>query len=390
MRTKIVRVQKRIRLSLLPVLLIVASASGCYIHSEEREELAKDIQTRYGSIAPAGLEVLESLDKDVERLLASRKADFDLLRETSALEIVDLNWDEAIEKANGINKELFLAWDSVRGEQQSENDIRTELEKRIAAFDERLAVMNKAIAKIENQKTTGERLTDSRNLIREITSSLHTILPAGGGRTPLDARLSAAIGDINTYLGSLHSERDKTEQTFSLILEGLRMGRDIVSLEQEVQQQELNYHERRLSLLGAKAQLAHQYRDAHDIATVFWPYSGHGSIQSTIADLASRAEAGDKQAAQDLRNILSRLGTLQTLRITTKAQIKEIDLRLEVEKYRKTRLLDATYERQRMALISYGLQGVVRYSQGGFRKEDVNRLMNIVQMIAQIVIAVKL
>jgi hypothetical protein len=382
--------QKRICL-LLVILSAALSNAGCYMHSDEREALAKDVQSRYASVLPAGSEALESLDKDLEQLLASKRADFEVLKETAAIELVDLTWGELISRTDSLNKRLFQTSVKIANGKREDADAAAALKTKIDAFDDKLGVMDKAIGEIENKKTLQERLDQSKDVIKQVTTALTTLLPPPGtsAASPVDARLSQALGDINQYLGTLNTKRDKTEKTYSLILEALRLGRDVTALEQESLQQELSFHQRRIGFFVAEERLVKQIEQVPVMLDVFIKYGRNEHIQKRIELLSREGESGQTESARKLRNILEQLGSLQALRITTESHIREIDLRLEVEKYRNARLLDAIYERQRMSLISYGLEGVVRYSQGGLRAQDIARLTNIAQMIAQIVIAVR-
>jgi hypothetical protein len=375
----------------LPLLILSAALSnvGCYMHSDEREELAKDIQSRYRSVMPAGLEALESLDKDLERLLASRKADFELFKETSTTAIVNDRWEQLRDQTSTLDATLGSYSDEIRNGKKDAEDAEVALKKRIGDLGDKLDQMDEAIGKIENKKTLQERLDSAEGIINQVTRSLKTLVPSGGAPSPVDARLSQAVKDINDYLSSLKTKRDKTEQTYSLVLEALRLGRDVAALEQESLQQEASFQERCLSLYKAEEQLISQRDRIPRMLTVFWKYPKDEAVKTRVATLARQAQTGDESATEDLRNVLQQLGVFQTLSITNDEHIKQLQLRLKAEKYRNARLLDAIYERQRMALISYGLEGVVRYSRGGLRAQDIARLINIAQTVAQMVIAVR-
>ncbi|HKR61610.1 MAG TPA: hypothetical protein VJS64_18125, partial [Pyrinomonadaceae bacterium] len=69
--------------------------------------------------------------------------------------------------------------------------------------------------------------------------------------------------------------------------------------------------------------------------------------------------------------------------------VKELELRRASEKYRNAKLKDVIFERQRITLVSYGLEGVVRYSESGLRAQDVASLINIARMVAELIIAAR-
>jgi hypothetical protein len=375
----------------LPLLILSAALSnvGCYMHSDAQEALAKDIQTRYGTVMPAGLEALESLDKDLDRLLASRKADFELYKETSATAMVNDSWEQLINQGRSLDTTLGSYSDEIGKGKKDAETAELAVKKRIADLGNKLDEMDQAIGKIEDKKTLKERLDNAEGIINQVSSSLKTLVPPGGASSPVDVRLSQSIKDINDYLGSLKTKRDKTEQTYSLVLEALRLGRDVAALEQESLQQEASFQGRNLSLYKAEEQLVAQRDRIHKMLYVFWKYPRNEVVKTRVATLSRQAQTGDESATEDLRNVLQQLGVLQTLSITNDEHIKELQLRLKAEKYRNARLLDAIYERQRMAMISYGLDGVVRYSQSGLRAEDIARLISIAQTVAQMVIAVR-
>ena len=105
--------------------------------------------------------------------------------------------------------------------------------------------------------------------------------------------------------------------------------------------------------------------------------------------LARGPAASEEQRREALQSILIDVATVQSLSITNQRRLNELELRRSAEGYRNARLKDAIYERQRMTLISYGLEGIVRYSEGGWRSEDIASLINIARLIAEVVIAAR-
>jgi hypothetical protein len=104
---------------------------------------------------------------------------------------------------------------------------------------------------------------------------------------------------------------------------------------------------------------------------------------------AIQAQHGTSPAAERLAQILRVMGHLASLEVASSQRLRELDLRIKAEEYRNARFKDAIYERQRMTLISYGLEGVVRYAESGLRAEDIANMINAARAVAEFIIAAR-
>ena len=55
---------------------LISSQTSCYLHSDEQEDLAKDILERYNLIQPAGDVALQNLETDLNQLLDAQKSQY--------------------------------------------------------------------------------------------------------------------------------------------------------------------------------------------------------------------------------------------------------------------------------------------------------------------------
>ena len=370
----------------LTVSIILQSA--CYLHSDEQETLAEDIQSRYNLIQPAGDVALQKLDDDLNQLLAAQRTNTDLLTETSETATVEKPWSQLIDSADKIEKTLNQKSADIGTQVTSINKKQAELKKQKDQLEKALQTTNTALEKLQKKKTLEERLKETKEIINATTNSINNLIPNAEG-DPFNTRLKNSIDEIVKYLNDLDNKEIKTEKTYSLLLESLRLGRDIITLQIEAIETEENYSQRLISLYDAETQLLRQRIFIGQYKYEFNKYAGtNEKMAQTIHRLSEDATKSDA-SEENLRNLLENVGKFQTLQITVDSRLSDLDLRLKVEEYRRARLLDAVYERQRMVLVSTGLDGIVRYSKGGWRSEDIGRITSIIGTIAQIVIAVR-
>ena len=209
---------------------------------------------------------------------------------------------------------------------------------------------------------------------------------------------------------------------FSLVVEAMRLGRDVAALELEAVQQEQSYHERLLALYQAEQKILPNRKELQNMRGRYgdpefpnFPEAQKfpddemirerlGILARQISqdeELASANEGGAADQRQvDARNranknreimrqILEDIARYQAINLTNEMRVKELELRRGAEKYRNAKLKDVIFERQRITLISFGLDGVVRYSESGLRAEDIASLINIARMVAEFIIAAR-
>jgi hypothetical protein len=373
--------------------------SGCRVHSPAQEELAKDIRSRYEKVTPSALDALENLDADLEKLVESERADFEIIKETSETRLLDLTWEQFQKDVEDLRKG-FLKTD---GELKNGVDVETktiaDLTAQFNILSETVRKLDEAIVKAEKRKTLTESLEDAKIIVNGTIAALHNAVASNAG-TPVSERLSGSIEQINKLvkdLEKLENSRKNAERVFSLIIEAMRMGRDIAALELEAVQQERNLHKQLLKSFETAQKLIPTQRslttirDKYIVAGLsgFSPYRRDEKIRLRMASLAQGPADNEEQRREALTQILSDLARVQSLSLTNDKRLKELELRRKAEEYRNARLKDAIYERQRMTLISYGIEGIVRYSEGGWRPEDINSLINIARLVAEVVIAAR-
>jgi len=391
------------QVALLVIFIFCLISSGCYLHSDEQEDLANDIFARYKVINPAGDTALQNLDADLKKLLDTQRINTNLLTGATENSVVEGTWGGLTSTAGTL--QIKLAENIATNKKQAKliTEKKKELAGRKTDLEAVLESMNKALAKLEGKRTLEERLEIAKSIINTTSKAINRLIPTAPA-TPYDKRLKSSIEDVIDYLDAIDNKEVKTEKTFSLVLESLRLGRDIVSLQIEAIEIEEGHLNRMQSIYEAENQLLlqtgsiQQYTDAfRDIPA---KYDSSGKVAQTIQKMSEAAHNAPERPTRrderprseielDLKNLLDSLGKFQTLRITTDGRLDDLELRRTVETYRRARLLDASYERQRIVLISTGLDGVVRYSQGGWRREDIARLTNIFGTIAQVVVAVR-
>jgi hypothetical protein len=474
---------QKIRRSTVLVLTVTVSFSvtSCRLHSQFQEDLAKDVQSRYKLVTPSALQALEVLDSDMDKLLESQRADFDLLRETSENELINITWSSYRTKVKDLQDAYFqddggalgVVADVKKGIKIEEAAIK-DLKAGSAELDKVLTSLNLALKKAEAKTSLSEDLEDAN---KTITNALTAIRAAvvQDPNSPLAERLSTSVGEIDKFIKQLSADelsKENRQRVFSLVVEAMRLGRDIVTLEKEAIEQDQNYHERVLALYKAEEKILPPKKELENMRRLYGDpllpafagahkFSDNEMIRERVAILArqisqdeevafnseQQAPEGQRQASENdqrarrseaiakysqgqqrrnaqkeaqelrshswelrskavqdendakvrrgrantnretMREILQNLARLQALSLTNEMRVKELELRRASEKYRNAKLKDVIFERQRMTLISYGLDGVVRYSQGGLRSEDINRLINIARMVAEFVIA---
>jgi hypothetical protein len=271
---------------------------------------------------------------------------------------------------------------------------QVKLADRKKVLETSLETMDQALAKLERKRSLQARLQIAKNIINTTTSSIGQLVTPKPD-TQFDKRLKSSIEDVIKYLDSVKDEEVKTEKTFSLVLESLRLGRDIVALQIEAIEVQEGHNGRLLAIFNAENILLAQTEDIENLYLVeFRKPPLTETVAQTVQDLSATANSSTrdsirKDAEENLKLLLDSLGKFQTARITTDSRLAELGLRRTMEDYRRARLLDASYERQRIVLVSAGLEGVVRYSQGGWRREDIGRITSIFGLVAQIVIAAR-
>jgi hypothetical protein len=377
--------------------------SGCRIHSPAQEELAKDVRSRYEKITPSALDALENLDADLEKLIESERADFEIIKETSENRLLDITWATFRNDVESLRiafhqKDLGLATKLQKGVDE-ENKTVTNLAAQTKTLTGTVSKLDEAIEKTEKRKTLAESLEEAKIIVNQTIAALNDAVAKNAG-TPVSERLSGAIGQINKLvqdLDKLENDSKNSDRVFSLIIEAMRLGRDIAALELEAVQQEQKLHKQLLKsfqtaqkLVPTEASLI-LIRDKYTVVGVddSYQYPTDEKIRIRMALLAQGSAASEERRREALTSILRDLATVQSLTLTNEKRLKELELRRSAEAYRNARLKDAIYERQRMTLISYGLEGIVRYSESGWRAEDINSLINIARLVAEIVIATR-
>lgn len=472
------------------ICVLVAATTGCpRIHSPSQEALAHDVQERYKTLTPSALQALEALDVDIEKLIESQHADFEIYKETSESKLVTTTWAKLKAELDELEKkfgpkpgeEVVAEPDCAKLAQKSPPDqSRGDIEALIACEGETLKrldnqsaelaatvnKLNKGLKEAEKKPTLQEQLDETKRVINATVGALDETLkkvredPA----SPLSNRLSITVKGLKDFLTKVDDKPEQTDRVFSLVVEAMRLGRDIAVLEREVVEQEASYHGNVIQLLTARLKLFPEPGAFTTVKKCFDKrgYPDNEKVQVRIARLAYEARAGEEMAAEkiienykeqlankdelanyermvadaqrkretlppppgsrltpappstpgcdadnprlsleerqqqrdtkvaELRYILEQLAFVQSFRLTNAMRIQELELRLQAEKFRNTKLKEAIFERQRMTLVSFGLVGVVRYAEGGLRSEDIANLINIARTIAEGIIAARI
>jgi hypothetical protein len=407
-------------------------STGCpRLHSPGQEELARDIQERYKTLTPSAVTALEALDEDLEKLIESERADFDIYKETSENVLVTTTWSGLLNEISALEVKFN---DKERNDVdkaiKDRKDAIEKLKKRSNELGEALKLMNEGLKKAEKQPTLNDQLNEMKRTINATVKALDDTLKEVQTEpgSPLSERLSITVKGLNDYLSVLDDKPEETQKVYSLIVEALRLGRDLAALEKEAVDQEASYHENVKGLLKAKLslmppsnlftavkkcindrypldevvqvrimRLAHEVGIDEEVTAEKITENYKRVLMGAVADKASPSPAGqrgcdgDPQTRVDeLRFILEQLALVQSVRLTGDMRIHELELRISAEKYRNAKLTEAIFERERMTLISFGLIGVVRYAEGGLRSEDIANLINIARAVAEIVIAARI
>ena len=431
-----VMAQKNSRRNFPVIVTVLLSlfVTGCHLHSPFQEELAKDIQTRYKLVSPSAIQALEVLDSDMDKLLDSQRADFELYRETSEQVLLNMKWGEYKQAVktleagyfenNGDEKGVVAqVRDGIKTEECAIKDLQLEIDK----LGEVVTSLNKALKKAEEKTSLSEELDEVKGTITAAIKAIHTVVSADPN-TPLAKRLSASVGEIDKYIKQL-SENEKSKgnrkRVFSLVVEAMRLGRDIAALELEVVEQEQSYHERVLALYKAEKKILPikkelenmrgrygdpefpEFPDAHRFSNDEMIRERLGILARQISQDEEKASASEQVSTdqsqaeararricanknrETMRQILDDIARYQAINLTNEQRVKELELRRASEKYRNAKLKDVIFERQRITLISYGLDGVVRYSESGLRAQDIASLINIARMVAEFIIAAR-
>jgi hypothetical protein len=428
---------------------LAALTTGCpRLHSPLQEELARDVQARYKTLSPSAVQALEGLDADLEKLIESQRADFEVYKETSESQLVTTTWGALNNELR--NFELIFS-DAERSkldqEIKAEEVVIASLEKQSGELSAAVKKLNEGLKEAEKQSSLKERLDEANRVIDTTLSSVGDTLDKvqKDSSSPLSERLSITIKGLNDFLAEVRNKPEMKGRVFSLVIEAMRLGRDIAALEKEVIEQEASYHENVKGLLEAKkslmpsgAQLGRlrrclelRYPPGELVQTRVARLAYEAGIdeeaaskaivasyEKEMAEQAARRESGKPPApprretptppaaagcdededgnpdpltkADELRSVLDLLARIQSLRLTNDMRVKELELRAGAEKYRNVKLKETIFERQRMTLVSFGLVGVVRYAEGGLRSEDIGNLINIARAIAEGVIAARI
>ncbi|MBV9925259.1 MAG: hypothetical protein JOZ96_09615 [Acidobacteria bacterium] len=496
------------------ICALLAGTTGCpRLHSPGQEELAHDVQARYKTLTPSAVQALEGLDADLDKLIESQRADFEIYKETSESQLVTTTWGKLEDELCGLEKKYRpkqvqdpnappdkkkcvdlsarpvqevqdpnaspddkekkrCADLSNRLIQQQVDDSVKDVEDRITCEQKVLTAlskqsdglaaavkeMNKGLKEAEKKRSVQEQLDETKRVINVTVTSLKSTLDKleKDDHSPLTESLSITVAGLSDFLTQINKKPDakkETERVFSLIVEAMRLGRDIAVLEKEVVDQEASYHENVVGLLKSKRALMPNPDALKKVRMCLEKrYPPDERTQATVARLAYEAgvdeetttkaiadtyadnrgnelrEAAKYQQAlenaraaqsdlpaplparvtprspavavdcdgdpqtkvEELRDVLNVLARVQSLRLTNDMRIKELELRIAAEKYRNVKLKEAIFERQRMTLVSFGLVGVVRYAEGGLRSEDIANLINIARAIAEGVIAARI
>lgn len=238
---------------------LVAATTGCpRLHSPLQEELARDVQERYKTLTPSAVQALEALDADLEKVIETQRANFDIYKETSEQFLVTTMWGTLLAELENFEKE-FSAETRAEIEKQIKDakSALQALEKQSGEMAAAVKTLNEGLKKAEKQATLKERLDETKRVINATVSALNdTLKDVQADRTsPLSERLSITVKGLNDFLAEVNDKPEQTERVFSLVVEALRLGRDIAVLEKEVVDQEAYYHENVIGLLKAKLTL---------------------------------------------------------------------------------------------------------------------------------------
>lgn len=415
------------------ISMLVAVTTGCpRIHSPLQEELAHDVQERYKTLTPSALQALEELDADLERLVASERSDFEIYRETSENALVTADWAQVLRTINNLEKGFNDdARKKLDDEVANHTQERTKLQARSKELAASIKKMNEGLKKAEKGASVKEQLAEAKRVITETVTALNTTLAnvKADPSSPLAERLSITVKGLSDFVAVIDDKPEETQRVYSLIVEALRLGRDVAALEREAVEQEISYRSNVIELINAQLQIMPLPNELDDVKKCFGPerYPGNELVQVRIARLAHEAGLGEELAAEEtikkykaelavgaaaamqssappaapwvcnpkknvskaeeLRYILAELARIQSISLTNDMRVKELELRRAAEKFRNAKLKDAIYERERMTFVSFGLVGVVRYAEGGLRSEDIANLINFGRMIAEVIIA---
>src|ERR1044072_1741220 len=202
---------------LIAIVLLSSFVTGCHLHSPFQEELAKDIQTRYQGVSPSALQALEVLDSDIDKLLNSERANFELYRDTSEQTLLNMKWGAYKQAVKGVEANYFAndgkeqgvvadVRDGIATEEKAIKDLKVAGDK----LDEVVTSLSKALKKAEEKTSLSEELDKAKGTITVALTAIHEVINKDP-KTPLAKRLSGSVGEIDKYIKQL-SEKELSKE----------------------------------------------------------------------------------------------------------------------------------------------------------------------------------
>lgn len=385
-------------------LILVFGVAACRMHSPAQLELARKLLDKYTTSFAAALAVTESLATEEQRLLASYQENYKLIELTEEFTLLNMRWSDLKDKGTAVASLTKTFSDDRKAEVVDAAESVKQLGLVKVPLKSTLAELDKGLASAESSPTLKDKLSfvqqsinNSIGLIGNVETALAGAATAASkpGMVRLKEtvnRLQPLVPKVRDYFDKINKGPAKApNQQVPLAVEATRLARDILTIEVEIVDLEIDYHEE-LKELSSQALALMMEEERFNLVTSAVaqhtrPTDDSGrKVAETLKDMA---EKGDSQE-QDMQNILQGLGTYYSALIETIRAKDMLELRQKVLAYRHAKLLDVAYDRQRRTLISYGLLAAVRYAEGGWKTEDTAQLMRLIQIGLQAGILTKL
>jgi hypothetical protein len=348
---------------------------------------------KYTASFAEALAVTESLPVEEERLLASYRNNYKLIGSTEELALLDVTWSHLGTNASDLLSKVQKFSDERKTEMDSADVAIEQLGKVRQPLADSLDELNKGLTAAEAAPTLDDKLTFVKNsvdssigMIGDVLTALGNAKKAAAGKPGLSrlqetvTRLEPLVPKIREYFGTIFKGPTRAaDQQVSLVVEATRLARDILSIEVEIADLEIAYHEELKDLSEQARRVMVEERRVNFLVATIKPHANGPEKDRKVADsLKNLASQGDSQE-QALQEILQNLAVYYSAQIETSRAKDMLELRQKILAYRQAKLLDVAYDRQRRTLISYGLLAAVRYAEGGWKTEDTSLLLGLIQ-----------
>lgn len=383
--------RRNLALCLLAALLLPAA---CQIHSPGQLELARQLLSRYTASFSDSLALTANLPAEEERLLATYRNNHNLISSTEELALLEANWTTLHAKALALNTLTGSLLTARTADRNNANTAATHLREVRKPLAAALAQLDKGLRDAAAAPTLADQLSfvslaidgaiDNAARVNQALAGASQAATAGG--SPMDSLKSAAerlqplAPNLQKYFQAVRQGPSRAAgQSVPLAVEATRLARDILAVEIDILDQEITYQE---DLAGLAEETLRALPDKDRLPNLVLSLNARASsanarqpIASTLKILALQGDSAEPA----IREILEDAGAWYYIQVQSARAKDTHELKSRILAYRQAKLLDLAYDRQRRALISYGLLAAVRYSEGGWKSQHTNNLLGLIQ-----------